>query len=161
MEKPIIEKNKIDLKVIYITFKGTYVGYRRNSLKMWKELVNFAEKNNLIIPDTTKIITIYHDNPFITKETELRTSMAMTIPKDYKYIEEGNIATMNITGKYAILHYNLSRKEYDEAWKYSYNEWLFKSEEKPRNTFPFEMYITEPPKNTKDKSLTDIYIPIE
>jgi AraC family transcriptional regulator len=161
MEKPTITKEEIDIKVIYILFKGTYLEFRKNALKMYKELVLFAEKNDLIIPDVTKILTIYHDNPFITKGTDLRTSMAMTIPLDSKYKEEGNISTMNISGKYAILHYNLSRKEYSEAWDYSYQEYLFKSNEKPRDTFPFEMYITEPPKNAKDKSLTDIYIPIE
>ncbi|MDD2238853.1 MAG: GyrI-like domain-containing protein [Bacilli bacterium] len=161
MEKPQISKKDIEIKVIYIMFKGTYLDFRKNALKMHKELVAFAEKNNLIIPNVTKIITIYHDNPFITKGTNLRTSMAMTVPLDSNYKEEGNISTMNISGKYAILHYNLSRREYDEAWKYSYHEWLFKSKEKPRDSFPFEMYITEPPRNAKDKSLTDIYIPLE
>lgn len=161
MEKPTITKEEIDIKVIYVRFRGSYLEFRRNALKMHKELVAFAEKNNLIIPDVTRIITIYHDNPFITKGTDLITSMAMTVPLDSNYEEEGNICTMNISGKYAILHYNLSRREYDEAWKYSYHEWLFKSNDKPRDTFPFEMYITEPPKNAKDKSLTDIYIPIE
>jgi AraC family transcriptional regulator len=161
MEKPTITKEEIELKVIYIRFRGSYLEFRRNCLKMYKELVAFAEKNNLVIPDVTRILTIYHDNPFITKETNLRTSMAMTVPLDSKYEEEGNICTMNILGKYAILHCNLSRKEYDEAWKYAYHEWLFKSNEKPRDSFPFEMYITEPSRNAKDKSLTDIYIPIE
>ncbi len=161
MEKPTITKEEIKMKVIYIRFRGSYLEFRRNCLKMYKELVSFAEKNKLIIPDVTKIMTIYHDNPFITKETNLRTSMAMTVPIDSKYEEEGNICSMDIIGKYAILHYNLTRREYDEAWKYSYNEWLFKSNEKPRDFFPFEMYISEPPKNFKDKSLTDIYIPIK
>ena len=147
--------------MIYVRYRGTYIGFRKNALKMYKELVAFAEKNSLIIPNVTKIITIYHDNPYITKETNLRTSMAMTVPLDSKYEEEGNICTMDISGKYAILHYDLSRDEYVEAWRYAYHEWLFKSNEKPRDSFPFEMYITEPPKNTKDKSLTDIYIPIE
>lgn len=161
MEKPVIKIEEINIKVIYVRYRGTYLGFRKNALKMYKELVTFAERNNLVIPNVSKIITIYHDNPFITKETDLRTSMAMTVPLDSKYIEDGNICTMNISGKYAILRYNLNRKEYDEAWKYSYNEWLFKGKEKPRDSFPFEMYITEPPKNAKDKSLTDIYIPIE
>ena len=161
MEKPIIKTEEINMKVIYIRFRGTYLEFRKNALKMYKELVTFAKKNNLVIHEVTKIITIYHDNPFITKGTDLRTSMAMTVPINSKYEKDGNICTMNISGKYAVLHYNLSRREYDEAWKYSYHEWLFKSSEKPRDSFPFEMYITEPPKNFKDKSLTDIYIPIE
>jgi len=160
MEKPTITKENIDMKVIYIRFRGTYLEFRKNALKMHKELVTFAEKNNLIIPNITKIITIYHDNPFITKKTDLRTSMALTVLLDSKYEETGNICTMNISGKYIIYHYNLSRREYDEAWKTTYQE-LFKNNEKLRDAFPFEMYITEPSRNNKDKSLTDIYIPIE
>ena len=161
MEKPTITKEDIIMKVIYIRFRGTYLEFRRNALRMHRALVAFAVKNNLVIPSVTRILTIYHDNPFITKATDLRTSMAMTVPLDSKYEEDDQICTMNISGKYAILHYNLSRREYDEAWKYAYHEWLFKSDDKPRDSFPFEMYITEPPKNASDRSLTDIYIPIE
>ena len=161
MEKPAISKEELDVKVIYIRFRGSYLEFRKNAIKMYKELVLFAEKNGLIAPDETKILTIYHDNPFITKGHDLRTSMAMTIPKDSKYEEDGNICTMSIKGKFGVLHFNLTRKEYGEAWEYAYHQWLFKSDEKPRDTFPFEMYITEPPKNFKDKSLTNIYIPIE
>jgi AraC family transcriptional regulator len=84
MEKPIITKDNIDIKVIYVRFRGSYLEFRRNALKMYKELVAFAEKNNLVIHDVTRILTIYHDNPFITKETNLRTSMAMTVPLDSK-----------------------------------------------------------------------------
>jgi len=161
MEKPTITKETIEMKVIYIRFRGTYLEFRRNALRMLNELIVFAERNQLVIPNSTKILTIYHDNPFITKATDYRTSLAMTVPLDSKYEEDDKICTMNISGKYAIFHYNLSRNEYGEAWKYAYHEGVFKSNDKPRDSFPFEMYITEPPKNTKDRSLTDIYIPIE
>ena len=82
MKKPTITKETIELKVIYVRYRGTYIGFRKNALKMYKELVKFAEKKALIIPNITKIITIYHDNPYITKEANLRTSMAMTVPLD-------------------------------------------------------------------------------
>ncbi|WP_053595935.1 MULTISPECIES: sigma factor [Lysinibacillus] len=36
-----------------------------------------------------------------------------------------------------------------------------KDEYTPRDSFPFELYVTEPPKNFKAKSKTDIYVPIE
>lgn len=58
-------------------------------------------------------------------------------------------------------HFHLSPSEYGEAWEYMYQKWLFVGSQKPRDSFPFEMYMTEPPKKFKDKSYTDIYIPIE
>ena len=162
MNNPEITINDIEMRVIYIKFKGTYVEFRKNSRKLFNELFKFATKNNLVDEGVTKVLTIYHDNPFITDEKNLRTSVAMTIPKDSIIQEEGRICSMLISGKYGVLHYELSLGEYDEAWKYGYNEWLFKSKtEKPRDSFPFELYVNEPPRNLKDKSLTDIYIPIE
>jgi AraC family transcriptional regulator len=44
METPKISMKEIDTKVIYIRFRGTYLEFRRNALKMYKELVAFAEK---------------------------------------------------------------------------------------------------------------------
>ena len=41
-----------------------------------------------------------------------------------------------------------------------YQEWLFKDDQKARDAVPFELFVTEPPKNFRDKSFTDIYIPI-
>lgn len=161
MDKPIVETKDIEIKVIYIRFRGSYLEFRKNSLKMYKELFNYAQKKNLINEETTKVMTIYHDNPFITEEKNLRTSVAMTVPLDFNCNDNEKISTMIIGGKFAVLHFNLSLKEYEEAWNYTYQEWLFKSKEKPRDTFPFELYVTKPPKNFKDKSQTDIYVPIE
>lgn len=161
MEKPNITIEEIDLKIIYIRFRGTYVEFRKNSYKMFKKLFKFAEKNDLIIEDVTKVLTMYNDNPFITDEKNLRTSVAMTVPKDIEIVEEGEISVTDIKGKFAIGHFELSRNEYGEAWEYMYSEYLFKGKEKPRDAVPFELYVNEPPKNSKDKSFTDIYIPIE
>jgi AraC family transcriptional regulator len=161
MEMPTIEKKEIKTKVIYIRFRGSYLEFRRNSLKMYKELLSYATKHNLIKEEETKVLTIYHDNPFITEEKNLRTSVAMTVPMEFNSNDNEKISTMIISGKFAILHFNLSLKEYEEAWKYTYQDWLFKSKEKPRDSFPFELYVTKPPRNFKDKSLTDIYVPIE
>lgn len=116
--------------------------------------------NNLIDPDKTKVLTIYDDNPFITDEKNLRTSVGMTIPKNAKVVESGNICEASISGKFAVGHFEMSGSQYGEAWQYMYQEWLFKDKAKPRDAVPFEVYITEPPKNLKDKSFTDIYIPI-
>jgi AraC family transcriptional regulator len=149
-----------DQKIIYIRFRGSYAEFRKNSRKLFNELFDFATKNNLIVEGINKVLTIYDDNPFITDDNKLRTSVAMTIANDIEISESGNICLSKISGKFGVGHFDLSAKEYGNAWEYMYQEWLFKGKAQPRDAVPFEMYITEPPKNTKDKSLTDIYIPI-
>ncbi len=161
MEKPNITIENIDIRVIYVRFKGSYVDFRKNSRKLFNQLFKFAKERDLIIENVTKVLTIYQDNPFITDEKNLRTSVAMTIPKNVEINEIEDINVMTINGKYGVGHFEISAKEYGEAWNYMYNQWLFKEKVKPRDTFPFELYVTEPPKNMKDKSFTDIYIPIE
>lgn len=161
MEKPNIKIKNIDIRVIYVRFKGSYVDFRKNSRKLFNQLFKFAKERDLIIENVTKVLTIYQDNPFITDEKNLRTSVAMTIPKNVEINEIEEINVMTINGKYGVGHFEISAKEYGEAWNYMYNQWLFKEKVKPRDTFPFELYVTEPPKNMKDKSFTDIYIPIE
>ncbi|MGL4695536.1 AraC family transcriptional regulator [Enterococcus larvae] len=147
-------------RIIYIRFRGSYVEFRRQSRKLFKELFDFAAKNNLISSDETKVLTIYDDNPFITEEVNLRTSVAMIIPANAKVVESGNVCVSSISGKFAVGHFEMSGNQYEEAWQYMYQEWLFKNKARIRDAVPFEIYITEPPKSLKDKSLTDIYIPI-
>ena len=79
--KSITIENLEDLTFIYIRFRGSYAAFRKQSRKMFNELFEFATKNELIIQDETKVLTIYDDNPFITDAKNLRTSVAMTIPK--------------------------------------------------------------------------------
>lgn len=149
-----------DLRIIYIRFRGSYAEFRKQSRKLFNELFQFATENNLIIPNKTKVLTIYDDNPFITDEKNLRTSVAMTIPNDAVVKESGNICLSSISGKFGVGHFELSAKEYGDAWQYMYQEWLLKDEKKARDAVPFELFVTEPPKNFKDRSFTDIYIPI-
>jgi AraC family transcriptional regulator len=78
-------------KIIYIRFRGSYLEFRKNSRKLFKELFEFGTKNELINPDVTKVLTMYNDNPFITKDENLRTSIAMTVPNDMEIVESGNV----------------------------------------------------------------------
>ncbi|MDD3129425.1 MAG: GyrI-like domain-containing protein [Candidatus Izemoplasmatales bacterium] len=162
MEKPVISiKNNISMKVIYLSFKGNYIEFRKNSQSMYENLFKFAIANNLLRGEKNLIMTIYHDNPFITKVDELNTSVAMTIEDGLIIPEDNLIKSMVISGNFAIARFNLRLNDYGEAWGYIYKDWLFNSQYVPRNSFPFEMYITKPPRNFKDTSVTDIYIPIE
>jgi AraC family transcriptional regulator len=118
------------MRVIYVRFRGTYIEFRKNSRRLFNQIFNFARENNLIIENVTKVLTIYHDNPFITNEKDLRTSVAMTVPLDAKFQETDEITSMIISGKYGVGHFHLSPSEYGEAWKYMYEKWLFIGSEK-------------------------------
>lgn len=162
MEQPTISiNNNIHFKVIYLRFRGSYIKFRKQSKSMYERLLEYAEKNGLYVEGRNMVMTIYHDNPFITNSKDLRTSVAMSVPDEVTQIEDDEITLMTISGKYAIGRFNLKLTEYGNACKYIYHEWLFKSDIKPRDSFPFEMYVTRPPRNYKDTSITDIYIPIE
>ncbi len=162
MEKPTISiNNSISFKVIYLRFRGSYIEFRKQSGTMYKRLFEYAKKNGLYTEGSNMVMTIYNDNPFITNSKDLRTSVAMSVSDEVTQVEDDEITLMTISGKYAIGRFNLKLTEYENAWKYIYHEWLFKSDIIPRDSFPFEMYVTRPPENYKDTSITDIYIPIE
>lgn len=162
MENPRITIEHIEsMRIIYIRFKGTYLEFRKNSRKLFEKLFAYAKENNLIAPNITKVLTIYNDNPFITEAKNLRTSVAMTIPFNAVLSPSDEITDMVISGKFGVGHFEIGLMKYADAWQHMYQEWLFKSKERARDSFPFELYVTEPPKNFKGKSLTDIYIPID
>lgn len=161
MNKPEIRIEFVEMKVIYVRFKGPYIEFRKQSRSLFNKLFAFAKKNNLITEGVTKVLTLYNDNPFITNENNLRTSVCMTIPKNAVFDEVDGISSMNIRGNFGIGRFELSRNEYTQAWEYMYQNWLFENKLKPRDSAPFELYVNEPPKNSKDKSISEIYIPIE
>lgn len=161
MNHPSISIEEFESTIAYIRFRGTYLDFRRNSRRLFNQLFAFAQAENLVLPNETKVLTIYHDNPFVTEASNLRTSVAMTVPNGASVPESGEISVMTIAGKYGVGHFEIAPHEYQAAWHYMYDEWLFKSTEKPRDSFPFELYVTEPPKDLKQKSQTDIYVPIE
>ncbi|QIK69525.1 GyrI-like domain-containing protein [Erysipelothrix sp. HDW6C] len=161
MKESTIEVTDVLMNVIYIRYKGSYVGFRKASRSMFNELFRYASENGLIEEGVTKVLTLYHDNPYITNDDHLRTSVAMTVPMDTIVHEHPTIGMLQIEGRYGIGHYELTQNDYGEAWRTIYNDWLFKSEYKSRDTFPFELYVDEPPRNRKETSKVDIYIPIE
>lgn len=162
MDIPNITIGKeINMKVIYLRFRGSYIEFRKNSKNMYEKLLNYTIKNGLYEEGKNMVMTIYHDNPYITKSNNLRTSIAMSVTDGVTHVDDEEITLMVISGKFAVGRFDLKLTEYGDAWVYMYKEWLFKSNVKPRDSFPFEMYITKPPKNYKDSSTTDIYIPIE
>lgn len=116
MEKPNITIEIIEkFKIIYVRFRGSYMEFRKSSAKLYKKLLDFAIKNCLVVDNKTKVMTIYHDNPFITESKNLRTSIAMSVPQGFNNTDDDEISIMTIAGKYAVGHFELKRTEYEQA----------------------------------------------
>lgn len=154
-----VEIISVDICVIYLRYTGTYQGLMAAMPGMMERLYGFAMSNNLLIPENTKILSAYHDNPEMTDESQLRTSLCITIPNGVTVVESTDIGIMEITGKYAVGHFEIMQNEYAAAWKYMFGEWLPSSGQKPRDTFPFEVYVSNTAPDRKQ--LVDIYLPVE
>lgn len=150
-----------NMRMIYTRYTGSYQGLAAAMPGMMERLYGFGMSQNLLEPGKTKIMTVYHDNPEMTDETQLRTSLCMTIPNTAKIEEKGDIGSMSISGKYAVGHFELTQNEYTAAWQYMYGEWLPGSGCQPRDAFPFEVYVSDPTQNPGGKQLIDIYLPVE
>ncbi len=150
-----------EMRVIYVRYTGTYQGLATAFPEMMEKLYGFAISQNLLESGKTKILTIYHDNPEMTVENQLRTSLCMSIPNKTVLDENGDIGSMSVSGKYAVGHFEISQSEFGAAWNYLYGEWLPNSGCQPRDTFPFELYVNDPNTHSQGKHLVDIYMPIE
>ncbi len=150
-----------DMRVIYVRYTGDYQGLAAAMPAMMEKLYGYAVSHNLLEPGKTKILSVYHDNPGLTNENQLRTSLCMSVPVEAVIGENSDIGSMNISGKFAVGHFELFRSEFDDAWGYMYGEWLPDSGYQPRDAFPFEVYLSEPGMSPQHKQLVDIYLPIE
>ena len=80
-------------------------------------LVRWAEIRDLIRFPETKILSLYHDNPDITDDIKLRTSLCITVPEHTNV--EGVIGKMVIPGgKYAVVHYVIGANVFKPAWDF-------------------------------------------
>ncbi|AMC93841.1 AraC family transcriptional regulator [Erysipelothrix larvae] len=159
MNEPHIRiEEDISLKLIYIRFKGSYAAFRKHSRAMFNTLFEYAKKHDLIIEGETKVLTLYHDNPFITHGDNLRTSVAMTIPSTAVIDETNEISTLTLSGKFCVGTFDLKLNEYGLAWNTMIDIW---TSYPVRDALPFELYVTEPPRNFKGSSSVDIYVPIQ
>lgn len=156
-----VEMTAVDLRVIYIRHTGRYQDLAAVIPGMLQRLFAFAAGQRLLGPEQAKILSVYHDNPEMTDETQLRVSLCMTIPKAAKVEEKSDIGTMGISGQYAVGHFELGQNEYAAAWQYMYGEWLPGSGYQPRDTFPFEVYVSDPSQNPGGRQLLDVYLPVE
>lgn len=151
-----------DIRVAYARYIGSYKNLDITMSQLLKKLLKYANEHNLNLSEEMKVLAIYHDNPEFTEAHQLRTSLCITIPEDTIIRETNDIGSMIIPcGKYVVGHFEIFQNQYSEAWDFMYGEWLTNSGYKPRDSFPFEVYLNNPKTHSQNKHLVDIYLPIE
>lgn len=145
-----------ELHVAYVRHKGNYseIGPAFDKLMRW------AGPRGLIRPPATKVLAVYHDDPEVTEEKNLRTSVCITVPESTKV--EGEIGLMKVEGgKYACGHFEVNEKEFQQAWDAMMRDWLPESGYQCADRLPYELYYNNHEEHPEKKHIVDICIPVK
>ena len=158
---------KVDVKdipalhVACVRHVGPYKGDAALSERLFAQLFAWANPRGLLDSPDLKVLAVYQDDPDVTAENKLRTSVCITVPAGTK--GEGDVKTMTISGgMYAIAHFELDPAEYEAAWQALYGSWLPGSGYQHDGDRPaFEQYLNEPREHPEHVHIVDIYLPVK
>ncbi|MCG8309609.1 MAG: AraC family transcriptional regulator [Cytophagales bacterium] len=145
------------MTVAYVRHTGAYKGDEKLFEQMFNKLCTWAAPRGLMAQEDLKFFAVYHDDPKVTEEENLRTSACMTIPADTKV--DGAIGKMEIAaGNYAIARFILTAKDFEQAWDWLFGTWFPSSGYQPDDGPCFEMYTEE---QEGGKIPVDICVPVK
>jgi AraC family transcriptional regulator len=163
-EKPKIQaqveiKEMPAIPVAYVRHIGPYKGDSDLFEGLFTKLMTWAGPRNLIRFPDTQMLTVYHDDPEITDEDKLRTSVCISVPEETKV--DGEIGKMTVPGgKFAVARFELANHEYPDAWNAIFGGWLPESGYQPDDRLCYEMYHNNPKEHPQNKCIVDICIPV-
>ncbi|HOJ04065.1 MAG TPA: AraC family transcriptional regulator [Bacteroidota bacterium] len=144
--------------VAYVRHIGPYAGNEALFMDLFGRLGRWAGPRGLIGPQS-EFITIYHDDPNITDQDKLRTSVCVTVPAGTPV--DGEIGAMSIpAGSYAVARFEIDATQYGEAWDALCGNWLPDSGYEPADGPSFEIGRNDPSTHPERKHIVDICIPV-
>jgi AraC family transcriptional regulator len=148
-----------ETKVLYVRHIGAFQGMHT----AFERLMNYAGPRGLITPSTLTL-AIYHDDPDITPESQLRSDACITVPKDVKATDDIG-ETIIPEGLYAVDHFEIEEPDFTDAWASIYKNWLPESGYQPDDRPCFELYQMNPDCGCEEgkptKFIFDIYAPVK
>jgi AraC family transcriptional regulator len=149
-----------EMHLAYVRHIGPYAKNEKLFEGLMNKLCAWAGPRGLLERPDAKILAVYHDNPDITDEKNLRTDMCITVPPDTKV--DGEIGKSVIpAGKYAVAHFELDPDQYADAWSTIYGGWLPESGYQPDDRPGFELYLNNPDNHPEHKCAVDIYVAVK
>lgn len=153
-------KDLEEMSVAYVRYVGPYAGDEKLFENLYSRLFKWAGPRGLLNFPETMAISVYHDDPNLTDEDKLRTSICITVPEDTAV--SGDIGLMKIPGgKYAMARFEISPDQYGDAWNYVCGEWLPDSGWTPGEGMNFEISLNDPKEHPEGKHIVAICIPVK
>ena len=148
------------LEVAYVRHIGPYAGDNELFGNLIQKLMTWAGPRGLSSFPESRLLAVYHDNPDITEEDKLRTSVCLTVPPETK--AEGEIGRMNLPGgKYALARVEIDPDQYEAAWDSVYGGWLPESGYQPDDRPSMEFYLGDPNQHPEGKHVVEICVPVK
>jgi AraC family transcriptional regulator len=109
--------------------------------------------------DKATLLAIYHDDPEMTPEPELRSDAAIVVPKDVP-IPAGLREQRLHAGRYACATHVGPYEGLPDVWRELLGQWLPLSGERLGKGANFEIYLNTPQDVPKEQLRTELYIPL-
>ncbi|MEL7532261.1 MAG: AraC family transcriptional regulator [Bacteroidota bacterium] len=161
-----VEIAKVEIKelpameIAYVRHVGPYNGRSELFAGMMNQLIQWGAPRGLVNFPQTQMLSVYHDDPAITDEAQLRLTVGMSVPADTK--AEGEIGRMATpAGKYAVAHFEIDGDAYEEAWSAVYQQWLPDSGYQPADGPSLELYLNNPETHPEKKHIVEICVPVK
>ena len=148
-----------DMTVAYVRHVGPYQGDGELFGRLIGQICTWAGPRGLLGKPDGKLLSVYHDSPEVTDESQLRVSVCITVPEDTQV--DGEIGKMVIKGgSYAIGHFEIDQGRYGEAWDALMGGWLPESGYQPADGVCYEDYRNDPKEHPEGKCVVDICVPV-
>jgi AraC family transcriptional regulator len=135
-----------------------HVGPYNRISEAFARLGAIAGPARLMGPETT-MIAIYHDDPETTREEDLQSDAAITIPAGAA-LPKGLTELQIPGGRYARATHVGPYEGLGDAWARFMGEWLPSSGERFGDGVSYEVYRNTPSDTPPDELITDMYIPL-
>lgn len=149
-----------ELHVAYVRHIGAYAADEELFRGLFERLMKWAVPRGLYKPAESQFLSVYHDDPKITDETKLRTSICISVPEDTEV--GGEIGKMRVPGgTFAVAHCQIQSDQYEQAWDAVMGDWLPQSGYQPDDRICYELNLNNPDDHPEKLHIVDICVPVK
>jgi AraC family transcriptional regulator len=149
-----------EMQLAYVRHIGPYQGDGELFKGLFEKLLKWAGPRGLLRFPETQMLCVYHDDPNVTDNQKLRTSVCITVPE--KTDVEGEVGKMTLPGgNYAVGHFEIDSSQFEQAWGAIYAGWLPESGYQPDDRPAFELCLNNPEEHPEHKHIVDICVPVK